>query len=81
MNAHSDAPLSEVCALVDKADALACQFIQPDKPFSKQGVYDHVRPNLTESAGISTSTVDAIVWEVIDGIFENALRSIQDSGQ
>ncbi len=81
MQSHTDPQLSTLCALVDKADALAVQFIQPDQPFSKQGVYDHVRPMLTESAGITPITVDAIVWEVIDGIFENALRSIQDSAK
>ena len=78
---HTDPPLLTVCALVDKADALACQFIQPDQPFSKQEVFDHVRPMMPDSAGITPAMMDAILWEVIDGIFENALRSIQDSSK
>lgn len=81
MTSHSDIPLSAVCALVDKADALACQFIQPGKPFSKQGVFDHVRPLMPESAGITPAMMDGIVWDVVTGITENALRSIQDSAQ
>ena len=67
--------------LVDVADRLAVQFIQPDKPFSKQEVFDHVRPLMPDSAGITPTMMDGIVWDVIDGIIENALRSIQDSAQ
>ena len=81
MNAHSDAPLSTLRFLVDLADALACQFIQPGKPFSKQEVFDHVRPMMPDSAGITPAMLDRIVWDVVTGITENALRSIQDSGQ
>ena len=81
MNARSDIPLSALRGLVDMADALACQFIQPDKPFSKQDVYDHVRPMMPDSAGITPTMMDGIVWDVVTGITENALRSIQDSRQ
>ena len=78
---HTDPPLLTVCALVDKADALACQFIQPDKPFSKQVVFEHVRPLMPETAGVAPAMMDGIVWDVVTSITENALRSIQDSAQ
>ena len=64
--------------LVDVANLLAVRFIQPDVPFSKQDVYDHVRPLMPDSVGITPAMLDGIVWDVIDGITENALRSICD---
>lgn len=78
MTSHSDIPLSALRGLVDVADLLAVQFIKPDKPFSKQGVYDHVRPLMPDSAGITPAMLDGIVWDVVTGITENALRSICD---
>lgn len=77
MNARFDA----LPGLIDMADNLAVQFIQPDKPFSKQGVFDYVRPLMPDSAGVPPAILDSVVWDVIEGIFENALRSIADSAQ
>jgi hypothetical protein len=77
MNVRSDI----LPGLVDVVDSLACQFIQPNKPFSKQGVFDHVRPLIPDSTGITPAMLDGIVWDVIDGITENALRSIADLAQ
>lgn len=77
MNAHFDA----LHGLVDMADSLAVQFIKPGKPFSKQEVFDHIRPLMPDSPGITPAIMDGIVWDVIDGITENALRSIADSRQ
>lgn len=74
MNARFDA----LRGLVDVADRLAVQFIQPDVPFSKQGIYDHVRSLIPDSASITPAMLDGIVLDVIDGITENALRSICD---
>lgn len=81
MNARSDIQLSALCGLVDLADLLAVRFIKPDVPFSKQEVYDHARPLMPDSAGITPTMMDGIVWDVVTGITENALRSIQDSRQ
>lgn len=81
MNAHSDILLSTLRGLVDVVDALAVQFIKPGKPFSKQGIYDYVRPLMPDSTGIPNAMLDGLVWDVIDGITENALRSIADSAQ
>lgn len=77
MNVRSDI----LPGLVDVVDSLAVQFIQPNKPFSKQGIYDHVRPLIPDSTGITPAMLDGLIWDVIDGIFENALRSITDSAQ
>lgn len=81
MTSNSDIPLSTLRGLVDVVDLLACQFIQPNKPFSKQGIYDYVRPLIPDSVGITPAMLDGIVWDVVTGIFENALRSIGDSSQ
>ena len=64
--------------LVDLADLLAVRFIQPDVPFSKQEVFDYVRPLMPDSAGVTPAMLDGVVWDVVTGITENALRSICD---